>query len=86
MDSLTLKKPSDLKELVSTQKIKGYIVLDAYGEDMLPKYKKAKARERQIAQANHLRRIANARKRQNKRAAHMKAKSSRGGQTNGIRF
>ncbi len=39
MDSLTLKKPSDLKELISTQKIKGYIVLDAYGEDMLPKYK-----------------------------------------------
>ena len=47
MDSLTLKKPSDLKELVSTQKIKGYIVLDAYGEDMLPKYKN-KLEERTI--------------------------------------
>ena len=53
---------------------------------MLPKHRKAKARQQKIAQANHLRRIANARKRQNKRAAYMKDKLSRGGQTNGIRF
>ena len=50
------------------------------------KYKKAKARERQIAQANHRKRIANDRNKQNKRAEYMKDKSSRGGQTNGIRF
>jgi hypothetical protein len=50
------------------------------------KYKKAKARERQIAKNKHFCKIANARNKQNKRAEYMKAKSSRGGQTNGIRF
>jgi hypothetical protein len=48
------------------------------------KYKKAKARE--IAKNKHFCKIANARNKQNKRAEYMKAKSSRGGQTNGIRF
>ena len=53
---------------------------------MLPKKQKAKARQQKIAQANHRKRIANARNKRNKRAEYMKAKSSRGGQTNGIRF
>jgi len=44
---LSLDKPSNLKELITTQKIKGYIVLDAYGEDMSPKYKN-KLEERTI--------------------------------------
>ena len=58
---------------------------------MLPRirkarYKKAKARERQIEKDKHFCKIANARNKQNKRAAYMKDKLGRGGQTNGIRF
>jgi hypothetical protein len=53
---------------------------------MSPKKQKVRTRQQKIAQAKHRRRIANARKKYNERAEYMKDKSSRGGQTNGIRF
>jgi hypothetical protein len=38
MDNLKLKKPNDFSSLLN-QTIKGYIVLDAYGENLKDKYK-----------------------------------------------